>query len=100
MILKDLENILQGSIKFILQRRNSANEIENVDTILPCEIRYLPAKLRLSNVLRIDLDDKIIFLNNTNEDSEKWTKSEIDESMILESLETDIKKSIDDNNLI
>ena len=83
-----------------MQRRNRANEIENIDTILPCEIRYLPAKLRLHNVLRIDLDDKIIFLNNTDEDSEKWTKSEIDESIILESLETDIKKSIDDNNLI
>ena len=96
MILKDLENILQGSTKFILQRRDSNDNIENIDTIIPCEIRYLPAKLRLSTILRIDLDDKIIFLNNINEDSEKW----IDESITVESLETDIKKIIDDDNLI
>ena len=99
MQLKDLENILVGNIRFRLVTKNFEGNFENIDEILPYEIQYLPANLRKENVLKIDVDKMEILLQG-NETPENWIKSKIDESITLESLETDIKKSIDDNNLI
>lgn len=62
MVLKDLKDVLQGSINFKLQSKNEAGEVENIDEVLPYEIKYLPANLLKRNILRIDLDAREIFL--------------------------------------
>ena len=102
IVLKDLEDVLQGSVKFKVQRRNFDKNIETVDEILPYEIKYLPANLSTSEILRIDLDEKVIFLKNNN--SEDWFRSKlndnIEENLDEELQSTMIKNSIDDNNLI
>lgn len=64
MILKELEDILQGNVSFTLQARDENGYIKDLDHILPYEIRYLPANLRKMMVLRLDVEEKIIFLKS------------------------------------
>lgn len=100
MELKDLEEMLQGSVKFILQARDKEGYIKDLDVILPYEIKYLPSKLRTAKILKIDLDENIIFLKIDEIEDEKWVKSEIDEAATIESLEKDLQNIIEDKELI
>lgn len=74
MMLKDLYTVLQGSKRFKIQARNENGTIETLDEILPYEIRYLPAGITKKEVLRIDLDEGIIFLQGSSETDEDWSK--------------------------
>lgn len=62
MILKDLGQILRGSLKFKLQERVDGNII-TLDEVFIYEIQYLPACLLRRKVLEFDLDENIIFLD-------------------------------------
>lgn len=85
MKLKDLEKILRGSIKFKLQARVNEN-IETLDEVLIYEIKYLPANLLKREVLQIDLDENIIFLDKINDD----------DATIKKYVEIDTMESVED----
>lgn len=65
MKLKELESILRGSLTFKIEYRNSkSKEIEIYDGNLHIfELKYLPKHILNKTVLRLDLDDKSIFLS-------------------------------------
>jgi len=67
MKLKDLERLLRGSVKFKLQARVE-DRIETLDEVLIYEIKYLPSGLLKREVLQIDLDTNVIFLDKINEE--------------------------------
>jgi hypothetical protein len=96
MVLKELEDILQGNVSFTLQARDENGYIKDLDHILPYEIRYLPANLRKMMVLRLDVEEKIIFLKsfesleeNEGPTSEKESILDIEEEYNQEQLEED-----------
>ena len=85
MKLKDLEKILRGSIKFKLQARVNENT-ETLDEVLISAIKYLPANLLKREVLQIDLDENIIFLDKISDD----------DTAVKKYVEIDIMDSVED----
>ena len=102
MKLKELSQILQGSQKFTLQSRDDANNVVNLDEVFIYEIQYLPAGLLRREILRIELDENIIFLDkNKNEEEGIKKYVEIDTMDSVEDYEEKfLKLHYEDNNLI
>ena len=102
MKLKELSQILQGSQKFTLQSRDDTNNIVNLDEVFIYEIQYLPAGLLRREILRIELDENIIFLDkNKNEEEGIKKYVEIDTMDSVEDYEEKfLKLHYEDNNLI
>ena len=63
MTLKEIETILRGSTKFELQSKDKDGNVVILDNAFIYELKYLPASLLRRNVLRLDLDECIIFLD-------------------------------------
>lgn len=63
MTLRELETVLRGTTTFTIQTRVDGY-IRDVDKVLIYEIKYLPAGLLRRQVLEIDLEENIIFLDD------------------------------------
>lgn len=99
MKLKELSQILQGSQKFTLQSRDDTNNIVNLDEVFIYEIQYLPASLLRREVLRIELDESIIFLDR-NRNEEEGVKKYVEIDAVEDYRENSINIMYEDGNLI
>lgn len=99
MTLKELSKVLRGVNKFKLQARVNSN-IETLDEVLIYEIQYLPASLLRRNILEIDLEENIIFLDK-DYNQEEAVKTYITVSEIPdEFLDLGVFNKLEDSNLI
>jgi len=100
MKLKDLERLLRGSVKFKLQARVE-DRIETLDEVLIYEIKYLPSGLLKREVLQIDLDTNVIFLDKINEEEAVKRYVEIDSLQSVDDYkESFLNIKYEDSNLI
>jgi len=100
MKLQDLERLLRGSVKFKLQARVE-DRIETLDEVLIYEIKYLPSGLLKREVLQIDLDTNVIFLDKINEEEAVKRYVEIDSLQSVDDYkESFLNIKYEDSNLI
>lgn len=63
MTLRELGSVLRGTTTFTIQTRIDGY-IRDIDKVLIYEIKYLPAGLLRRQVLEVDLEESIIFLDD------------------------------------